>query len=529
MSVRHSGSACKTCRRRGRKCTRELPKCRSCLDKGIDCEGYVLKWSGLASRGKLVGKSFTIQNPPASARASAASPPSPVQVPDELGETRLQNQTNQHLSDDGPRSIDGVFSTGISGAEHEWQPLMFDNINTNAMDFEADILELADYSSSEMTDQTLLSLTTVGPTVMSNLWDMYNIPPELKFILDYHFLEVSPRLCVDHTTMRNPYAQYILPLAVERPALLYACAALAACHFDVRLATPQLHVDCLKFRGKAMRRLQEQLWSETSAKDESNLATILMLTLSDICMGGFSNFEAHFAAAKRLIDLRGNNKTEGAFVEQYLAWLNIMSATCTLRKPRFTIADTPSLIGGTGDWSYDVIPCPVDQFEILTELVDLYNSVHDFHNPATELQVQQMKARLLTLPMHNERGEHWLHVTEAYRSAIALFAIRLFQLSTDEDEISWLTQNVFYHSKLTPASTGWADHLLWPLFYAGLEIRDSRRQEWIKGRAKLMQSSGGFRNVETVTNILDRVWAKGERPDHTHLLCSGDLGTLLPV
>lgn len=38
------GIACKTCRRRGRKCDRRLPLCMSCSIRGVECEGYVLRW-----------------------------------------------------------------------------------------------------------------------------------------------------------------------------------------------------------------------------------------------------------------------------------------------------------------------------------------------------------------------------------------------------------------------------------------------------------------------------------------------------
>jgi hypothetical protein len=38
------GIACKTCRRRGRKCDRTLPKCMSCHQRGVECEGYTLRW-----------------------------------------------------------------------------------------------------------------------------------------------------------------------------------------------------------------------------------------------------------------------------------------------------------------------------------------------------------------------------------------------------------------------------------------------------------------------------------------------------
>jgi hypothetical protein len=42
------GIACKTCRRRGRKCDRRLPMCVNCSLRGVECEGYVLRWVNAA-------------------------------------------------------------------------------------------------------------------------------------------------------------------------------------------------------------------------------------------------------------------------------------------------------------------------------------------------------------------------------------------------------------------------------------------------------------------------------------------------
>ncbi|KUJ17254.1 uncharacterized protein LY89DRAFT_696763 [Mollisia scopiformis] len=50
------GTACKTCRRRGRKCDRSLPTCTSCSQRGVECEGYVLRWVGVAARGYLASQ-----------------------------------------------------------------------------------------------------------------------------------------------------------------------------------------------------------------------------------------------------------------------------------------------------------------------------------------------------------------------------------------------------------------------------------------------------------------------------------------
>lgn len=85
-----------------------------------------------------------------------------------------------------------------------------------------------------------------------------------------------------------------------------------------------------------MKRLQEALYSDERAKEQGTLATILMLSLCDIALGGFAGFDTHFIGAKKLIDVRKSQRTLGNFVEQYLAWLDTMAATSHFRKPVFS-------------------------------------------------------------------------------------------------------------------------------------------------------------------------------------------------
>lgn len=530
MPPKYNGTACKTCRRRGRKCTRELPKCQSCLNKGIECEGYTLRWAGLASRGRLAGKT-TLEEPESSPTTSSlgqTSPTTSTSSSPTVIETQLittQSFVNNSL-DNPPENIirETVHALLTPGGLVEDTDQDFD------VGFPTNEQNVGDEVDESYQDHRVLQSST-DMTLYQNPLEFCTIPSELKFILNYHLLEVAPRLCVDNASVRNPYSQYIFPLAVQRPPLLYACAALAACHFSVRLSNPKYLIDSLKFRGKAMRRLQECLWSEQSAKDEGNLSSVLMLTLTDMCLGGPSNFDAHFKAAKSLIDLRGPEKTRDSFVEQYIAWLDIMSAASNNRTPLFTSEDVSKLTGPTQTWSHDVFPCPPDQFSVISEIVKLYKSQDDptQPSPVTLSTAEAYKAQLLVQPMHTERGEPWLHLTEAYRHAIALYIIRLFNCSTDEDEVAWLTQSVFYHAKSTPPLTGWSDQLLWPLFHAGLEVRDERRKEWLRERARVMQQSGGFGNVATAMAILEKVWASDNPPCYMNLLRENDSADIMFV
>ena len=58
--------SCWTCRRKRVKCDRLLPHCQKCKQTGQSCAGYKrpLKWEiGLASRGKMMHKSFEVAPP----------------------------------------------------------------------------------------------------------------------------------------------------------------------------------------------------------------------------------------------------------------------------------------------------------------------------------------------------------------------------------------------------------------------------------------------------------------------------------
>ncbi|KAK6826403.1 hypothetical protein RU639_005686 [Aspergillus parasiticus] len=519
-SERYFGRACKTCRRRGRGCDRRMPSCNTCQTSGQTCEGYQLQWPGLASRGQLVGKTIpvaetkrrrtrraqrsTIPNPPSP--TSPDSPPSPA------------NNNNDQFEVQGERFedlLDPIQLFADSADLGTPSDLLWSNdiplISNTCNDIVESQLDPEPKSSSQNPEHFVGSLglnCILGPSL-----NPLGIPAELRFIMQYHICEVIPKLCVDNLSVQNPYREYILPLANEVPSLLYACAALAACHYNVRLSTNQFEREFFRFKGKAMKRLQEDLYSRTRAKHPGTLATILMLCLCDICHGGVSDFQSHFQGAKRLIELR-QERTISSFVEQYLAWLDVMAAASHSRPTVFSSQEINTLLGESQDrWGFDAIPCPSNQFQIVCEIVTLYKNQPDPDTPSIETLslVLDIKQRLLQQQPHCAKGQNWLHMTEAYRFAIILYLLRLFSCDIDEFELDWLVGSVLYLARATPPASGWSDQLLWPLFHAGLELKDARRQEWVRERARCMQSSGGFGNVQSALVLLESAW-KGHRP-----------------
>ncbi|KAH8801468.1 fungal-specific transcription factor domain-containing protein [Xylogone sp. PMI_703] len=62
LPIGKHGTACRTCRRRGRRCDKTLPSCQSCKNRGSLCEGYVTRWPGVAARGRFAGKAVPVEN-----------------------------------------------------------------------------------------------------------------------------------------------------------------------------------------------------------------------------------------------------------------------------------------------------------------------------------------------------------------------------------------------------------------------------------------------------------------------------------
>ncbi|KAJ5951945.1 fungal-specific transcription factor domain-containing protein [Penicillium vulpinum] len=540
---RYFGRACKTCRRRGRGCDRRMPSCNTCETNGLTCEGYLLQWPGLASRGQLVGKSIPVTTKRRRTRrvqqSAIPSPPLPIvpQSPTTQSPQNTDNNNDQNETQENPFEdlVDPMqFFMEIPEIHTPPELLVWSNDASLLNNYDDDLLapqpNLCTASPPQDHCQELGRAMDYRYVLGPGL-DVLSIPDELKFIMQYHISEVVPKLCVDNLSPRNPYRDYILPLAIEVPSLLYACAALAACHYDVRLSTKQFEREFFRFKGKAMKRLQEDLYSQTRASHPGTLATILMLCLCDLSHGGISDFQSHFQGAKKLIELR-QERTAGNFVEQYLVWLDVMAAASHSKPTVFSSQEISSLLVESGDrWSFDVIPCPSDQFQIICEIVALYKSQVDADSPSIETsnQVQEIKQRLLQKPAHCDRGQNWLHMTEAYRFAIILYLLRLFSCNIDEFELDWLVSSVLYHARATPPASGWSDQLLWPLFHAGLEVKDARRQEWVRERARCMQSSGGFGNVQSALVLLEDAW-RGKRPSkYINLMQGSGNGSVLLI
>ncbi|MCJ1437745.1 hypothetical protein MMC27_007132 [Xylographa pallens] len=225
----------------------------------------------------------------------------------------------------------------------------------------------------------------------------------LRFLINYYDKVISP-VIVAFDGPTNPYRTHILQLAQESETLQHAIAALSASNLRMRrehnpsaATQPRLtlsdtphdnsvrkssmahtilnddtqHADDTKthpgapskeelhHKGESIRTLNAQLADPTRRKDDSILATLLMLCLYHICDTGVAKFKTQFAGVKKILALRGDvstNSKETAWLRTMFTWFDAMTATVNDREGQFHdyAFSTPlSSATSTEDWALE--------------------------------------------------------------------------------------------------------------------------------------------------------------------------------
>jgi len=205
----------------------------------------------------------------------------------------------------------------------------------------------------------------------------------LRSLINYYDKVISP-VIVAFDGPTNPYRTHILKLASESETLQHAIAALSASNLRMRrehnpssatqarlsltdtphdnsvrkssLAHRVLNDDLdhaadtkthpgvpskeeLHHKGESIRTLNAQLADPARRKDDSILATLLMLCLYHICDTGVAKFKTQFAGVKKILALRGDigtNSKETAWLRTMFTWFDAMTATVNDREGQFT-------------------------------------------------------------------------------------------------------------------------------------------------------------------------------------------------
>ncbi|KAJ9626125.1 uncharacterized protein PV06_05084 [Exophiala oligosperma] len=193
--------------------------------------------------------------------------------------------------------------------------------------------------------------------------------PRIQYLINYYTEVISP-VIVAFDGPSNPYRTHILRLAARSDTLQHAIAALSASNLRQRRETGALstgktdparrssiaHLTLTHeswqesnglspqdqareealHKGMAIQSLNRQLADPVLRKDDSILATLLILCLFHICDSGVAKFQTQFAGVKKLLGMRqhglGVDTKEAKWFTRMFTWFDAMTATVNDRE-----------------------------------------------------------------------------------------------------------------------------------------------------------------------------------------------------
>ena len=240
--------------------------------------------------------------------------------------------------------------------------------------------------------------------------------PALRRLINYYDKVISP-VIVAFDGPTNPYRSHILRLAVESETLQHAIAALSASNLRMRrehntapttksrlslMDTPHANsvrkssiahsllnedlacssdeatrpgipsAEELHHKGESIRSLNAQLADPLLRKDDSILATLLVLCLYHICESGVAKFKTQFAGVKKILALRGDigkNSKETNWLTTMFMWFDAMTATVNDREGQFPSSNSDTIVLESDGWALENLAgCDGRLFQTIAKL-----------------------------------------------------------------------------------------------------------------------------------------------------------------
>lgn len=244
--------------------------------------------------------------------------------------------------------------------------------------------------------------------------------PRMQYLIHYYSEVISP-VIVAFDGPTNPYRHCILRLASGSETLQHAISALSASNLRQRRESGELSTgktaparrssmahltltdkacqSALGFlsvedqrkeenyhKNATVHLIQRQFADPSQHRDDSVLATLLIVCLFHICESGVAKFRTHFAGAKKLLGMRESGgilkSKEAKWFTRMFTWFDAMTATVNDREGQMQdgLLDLSSLTDE--DWTLENLAgCDGKLFKIIAKLSHLnilsHNSVHD--------------------------------------------------------------------------------------------------------------------------------------------------------
>lgn len=189
----------------------------------------------------------------------------------------------------------------------------------------------------------------------------------MQYLLDYYDKFICPVL-VAFDGPTNPYRMHVMHLAMRSEGLQNAIAALSTNNIRMRggtearrlgfqqgsgashvlpdhaysqLTAQELRemqgepsVEEQRYKAASIALLNSQLADPARSKDDSVLATLLILCLFHVCDSGFSKFKTQLAGVQKLLSMRDSGVQSNfvGWIEVFFTWFDVMTSTVNDRE-----------------------------------------------------------------------------------------------------------------------------------------------------------------------------------------------------
>ncbi|GKZ78820.1 hypothetical protein AnigIFM56816_002649 [Aspergillus niger] len=563
---------CYTCRRRRIICDNGLPTCRKCRDAGKECLGYQkpLVWvkGGVASRGKMMGRSFNEVMRPSDLRRGDSSPSS------------SSNASPPSAADSPTQSIDISLCVppNVSGIQGILEP-----------------------TQSEDNDNQDTQVVLQRATPVSAPWGMvdplFKDLSQLSRFYIVHFNQNLANYLTLYSETGNPYRD-LIPLVGDSPLLAHVLAATGALHYAIlasgdfsltpwlsegspadrtslspeeveksvitsmsRRPSSKVYEHFLGLKQRALGQLSSDIQDPVLRNDNRTLAAITVLALMDAIESGDGAWKFHLEGAKKL--LKGRQEQGASSPPQCLAkWLEdfavdgilliqLMGSTLarpgSLSKPFYTSSMGPAMLKRLEETSY--VGCPAYLLEVILLIhaglyfdpdVDpnsqpsmiftsafLSQDSNPLQSPGALLQhIQAFDPYAWAESMQSCYYLADLSMRTAlatvFKGAVYLYASRVlsrprpgaatipnhFGLPSDHAEVADL---IIRKIALIPIEDPHFKCLIWPTFIAGAECRDPVQRPFVLNKLRALYFNITSVNVRNAAWVLSLMWQKQDQ------------------
>lgn len=567
---------CYTCRRRRVRCDRVLPGCAKCARTQLDCLGYKkpLVWNkGVASRGKMMGKTFPVP----------ATPPQQQQPqPQPQPKSSSAQQRSKERQKPTPRRSIVLVEPRVAAAESEvGRPGSVVSGTSEEDEEEEEIVRVVELDSwSEGTWETTSYGASPGGygTGSENSFQALVARParNVKYTLSpfnpsffgdldatgrYYLSYFDERVCRDFILFErygdNPYRN-LLPMAAQNPPFLHAALAVAARHHSNNCNFPETHA--LVYKGRAYKHLSHALQTQTCGGKivtEPVLAAMLLFLFFEALDSGMNTWKIHLRAARRLIQLSGGMKgIKGGMSSMlsvlitHVAAIDIIGRSLAFSGPESdyqpwgsSLSEVFTSLKEAEDYSF--LGCPAELLQIIlcitllnnqsrqsaagiaiiatTDVSDtnfipsaetLMTRINAF-DPANWLKTSMPNMKLQAkLSVAEIKPQELFHHVSAYKCAVHLFAAQVLSPPLPplaQAELTEMTNRLIAHIGHISAGSVLYKGAVWPVFLAGTGAMEERQREFVRGALRNIWSVLPQFNIKNAGNLLEEMWKDSDR------------------